>query len=99
MNIVAGSCYIFAIKHRDGSDAPLPADLPLRLSDLVSSWIAASCRVVKVSKDSAVVEAYLHEHGLLSSLALLRTRSLGASPSCNEITLPSLPPAPPSSKP
>lgn len=54
----AGSCYVFAVKNRDGSDAPLLADLPQRLADVLSSWIAASCKVTKVAKDSAVVEAY-----------------------------------------
>ncbi len=84
----AGSCYIFAIKHRNGSDAALPADLPVRLADLLSSWIAAACKIKRVSKDMAVIEAYLTERGLSSSLSLLRTRNLGCSPNCNEISLP-----------
>ncbi len=54
----AGSCYIFTIKQRDGSDAVLPSDLPARLSDVMSSWITCACKVKKVNKDAAVVEAY-----------------------------------------
>ena len=86
----AGSCYVFSVKNRDGCDAALPADLPQRLADVLASWVSSSCKITKVAKDSAVVEAYLTEKGLSSSLALLRTRTWGASPSCNEITLPSL---------
>jgi hypothetical protein len=84
----AGSCYIFAIRYRNGSDASLPADLPARLSDVLSSWIAADCKIKKVTKDPAVVEAYLTERGLSSSLDLFHTRNMGPSPSCNEMTLP-----------
>ena len=36
---------------------------------------AADCKIKKVNKDSAVVEAYLNERGLSSSLALLHTRT------------------------